>query len=191
MRSCPKLEDLALYAGEDLDRSQAEELTVHIASCNECSAAVEDLLADRALFRRSLEIPDSAVAQVHERVLSRLQEQTPRSYIWAAAVAAGLAAAAVISTQVGRYTEPPPPAPLKQYAMRSPDVPQTASIKHRRKRLKSPRAFDKELIAALDRLFEPEPYPVAPISGPVVITMQTKDPNVTIILLAENTGETE
>jgi hypothetical protein len=193
MKRCPNLEDLALYAGDDLDGSRAQELTAHIASCHECSAAVEDLVADRALFRRSLEIPDSAVAQVHERVLSRLRDRTPRPYTWAAAVAACLAAVTVASTQLGRYTEPPPPPPIKQYAMRIPDVVRTITVKqtHRRQPLRSTRASDAALIAAVDRLFEPESHPVAPISGPVVITMQTKDPNVTIILLPENTGETE
>jgi hypothetical protein len=190
MKECPTHEDLALYAGEDLDSSPSQELAAHIASCADCSAAVEDFCTDRALFRNSPEISDAAVAQVHERVLSRLQQRTPRPYVWAAAIAACLAALTVVSTQIDRYTEPPLPPPIKQYAMRGPEAPLTRSVK-KVHRPRPARASDAALIAALDRLFEPEPHPVAPINGPVVITMQTKDPNVTIILIPESTGETE
>jgi anti-sigma factor RsiW len=193
MKRCPNLEDLALYAGDDLDRSQAEELAAHIASCPECSAGVDNFRSDRTLFRSAPQISDAAVAQLHECVLSALPDRTPRPHTWAAAVAACLAAVTVASTQLGRYTEPPAPPPIKQYAMRIPDAVRTITVKqtHRRQSLKSTRASDAALIAAVDRLFEPESYPVAPISGPVVITMQTKDPNVTIILLSGGTGETE
>jgi anti-sigma factor RsiW len=185
------MEDLALYAGGDLDVSDIEELDTHIASCEECSATVEDLRADRALFAAIPELPETAIAELHERVISRLQ--TPRRYAWPAAIAACIAAAAVIATQAGSYKEPPPPPPLKQLAMRIPEAPQPLQIKktHRVQPRKSQRASDAALIAAIDNLFEPEPHPVAPISGPVVITMQTQDPNVTIILLPESKGETE
>jgi len=43
----------------------------------------------------------------------------------------------------------------------------------------------------LDQLFETEPQAPAATDGQVVITMLTEDPNVTIILLGDSTGETE
>jgi len=202
MKVCPNPETLALYAGEELDASERAGVATHIIECSACGALVAELQSDRELLQTHPDIPSEAIQEVHRRVMSELPAAgSLRRYLWPAAIAACVALLALTSTLVRRQpvaqpisnrevrTAPPPIASEK-----APELQQTTRVQSqlsRKIRRRPAKSSDAELIAALDQLFETEPQAPAATDGQVVITMLTEDPNVTIILLGDSTGETE
>jgi hypothetical protein len=194
MRNCPDLENLALYAGDDLGQAETSDMRAHIEQCPSCLATLTELRADRNLLQTSPEIPEGAFGEVRHRVLSQLQSTARvRRYAWVAAIAACLALVAIIPKFAPKRIDPPaaiviPPPAIVQPRVAAVNEPSRLHHKSRPvHKIKAPVQRDEELIAAFDKLFEPEAPPATSADAPVVITMQTADPNVTIILLADNT----
>jgi hypothetical protein len=211
MKNCPNLETLALYAGEELDTSERTAIAAHMADCSACAALVAELQSDRELLQSPPDVPEEAILDLHRRVMSDLPRPASiRRYFWPAAVAACLAILALSSTLSRRQPVAPRMAGPEHRSAAAvvkesiPDLQETSKAQplitqpsitqarpaHKTRR-RAPRSSDAGLIAALDQLFETEPPPAATADGKVVITMLTEDPNVTIILLADSTGESE
>ena len=201
MKVCPNLETLALYAGEELDASERAGVATHIIECSTCGALVAELQSDRELLQTYPDIPAEAIQEVHRRVMSELPAAgSLRRYLWPAAIAACVALLALSSTLIRRQPAAQPMA-IRDHRASPPIVSEKAhevqqatkaqSQPSRKIRRQPAKSSDAELIAALDQLFETEPQAAAATDGEVVITMLTEDPDVTIILLADSTGDTQ
>src|SRR5262249_8232417 len=151
--------------------------------------------------------PESVFDEVRTRVLSDVRRSSGiRRYRWPAAVAACVALLVLISF----YRTPqidlperamPRPAKIKEQLADNASKPmQVEPVQQKPVRAKTPQRLsrntgrtakspapisDSELISEVESLFE-EKAPAA-LEGPVVITMQTQDPDVTIILLTDST----
>jgi hypothetical protein len=205
MKVCPNPETLALYAGEELDSSERAGVATHIIQCSTCGALVAELQSDRELLQSHPDITEGAIQDVHQRVMSELPVAgSLRRYLWPAAIAACVALLALSSMWSSRLLRRQPeaqPTAHRGYrpappivSEKAPELQQTTKVQSqapRKIRRRPAKSSDAELIAALDQLFETEPPAAEPTDGEVVITMLTEDPNVTIILLADSTGETE
>ena len=201
MKVCPNPETLALYAGEELDASERTRVATHIIECSTCGALIAELQSDRELLQAHPDIPEDAIQEVHRRVMSQLPspdrcEDTsglpPLLRVWpcfalnSTLVRRQPAAQTIVSSE--RHSAPPGLTELSPELQTTPKVQSRPASKTRRHPAQS---SDAELIAALDQLFETEPPAAVLTDSEVVITMLTEDPNVTIILLADSTGETE
>ena len=71
MKNCPNLENLALYAGDDLGKAETSDMRTHIERCPSCLAILTELRGDRNLLRTSPEIPEEAFGEVRHHVLSQ------------------------------------------------------------------------------------------------------------------------
>src|SRR3954447_3059638 len=115
MKNCPNLEDLALYAGEDLGPAEAQDIRSHVDGCPSCLAIVTGLETDRKLIQTSPEIPEEALDEVRQRVLSQLQSTARvRRYAWGAAIAACLALAAIVPRFAPERVERPAAVAIPQ-----------------------------------------------------------------------------
>lgn len=192
MKACPTWEALANYIdGADA----ADGIECHIAECATCRAVIERLREDQQLLQTEPEIADSAFTDVRLRVMSQVSRRRSSHSYWMA----GLIAASLLIAMFWPRTEPqlPAPAPLP-LVVQAPTQPAIAPAvqKNVRKRQAHARPGESqsspaELIAALDNLYNDPPSSGAGLPGQVVITMETEDPNVTIILLGENKGDEE
>lgn len=208
MRGCPSVEDLAMYAGRDCEPAALADIREHLAVCGECRMLVAAFDDDRELLGTPPVLPDEAVFAVHDGVIGRLRNQ--RRWRYAAvttAAAAMLILAWLLPLSVRKADSPALPPKAQETAAvrlpppavesgRSPSKAQTANarIARRNKRIRSPRAQEMDnaaLFAAVDDLLAIENKQPPAFSGSVVVTLQTQDPNVTIILLEESSGGTE
>lgn len=208
MKNCPGLDDLAMHAGDDLDIGKLLEVNEHLAHCQICREMVEQLRSDRLRIQASPDLPESVFDEVRTRVLSDvLRSSEIRRYRWPAAVAACVALLVLISfyrtpqIDLTERTVPRPAIVKEQIAATASKPVQVEQVLRKPVRAKTvyrlsrnagrtPKSTvpisDAELIAAVDRLFGDDTP--SPAEGPVVITLQTQDPNVTIILFTDSTG---
>ena len=161
--TCPEWE--LEIAGE----SDGPELTAHLAGCEHCRAFARELEEDRAALA-SLAPPATALHEVRVRVMSELHARRRRmAYLWWAAAAACLAA-----LSFGLLLRPRAPENLA-VAIAVPKAPQAALAPVRL----APRPYRTRTRAALARS-APEP---------IVIKMLTDDPNIVIIWLVDQKGD--
>lgn len=156
--------------------SEAGELRDHLKECDGCRRFAAELAANRNALQR-LPVDAATLTLVRNRVMAELTATRPRGmgWIWTAAAAAGLAALAA-SLSLFRYANPAPPRPI---------------------------IFAKTIFAKTPSLVHPAPaQPVAEhrqvtrhrhaplVAGePLVIKMLTNDPNVIIIWIADEKGD--
>ena len=102
-------ERLALYAGGDLGRSEAEEVERHTAGCPGCQVTVSGLKqAVETLRLGHAELPpDAAFGAVRARVMAALRHR--RRPLWKRAWIYGLAAASLAMAAALRLATPPAP----------------------------------------------------------------------------------
>lgn len=190
--SCDRAEQVAML----LDGEQATPaLQAHIDVCAECRELLEELRADQSLLREPPEVPQGIVAT---RVLRQIVRRRLTPYI-PSAIAAALFACALLIPRYYKYTAPvdPPPAPQQQRAAAPPmeapvPVPQLAAPRHHRPTVARavPRSADPDkLMASLEAMLEPASTAVASADTPVLITTQTADPDVVIVLVPERKGD--
>ena len=192
MSTCPKPESLALWVDEGREAGISHE---HLATCVACDALVRALEADRELLRRRFEFSEAQYAAVRGRVLKRVSDRKSRVLY---GLAAAIAAILVLALFMPRIQRPEPQRITAKVQKNSePSAVQTASVG--KTNFKRPRArkthvekpSSAELIAALDKLYEDPSQQGIGAPGQVVISMATADPDVTIILLGESTGDEE
>jgi hypothetical protein len=200
MTSCPSRETLALFTGQDLAADELLRIAAHVQECPSCESLCDALLSDRALLQAAPEVSADDLFEIRRHVLSEIGGAARRRrYAWIGAMAAALALFAILPSfnrpktvldpvsRVVPNTTSKPPVEIAPSPVRRPAVVKRVAVKHRRRE-----AFSgQQLIAALDRLAELDAPPATPTDAPIVITLQTADPNVTIILVPDNTGEVE
>ena len=161
--TCPEWE--LEIAGE----SERPELVAHLAGCEHCSAFAREIEQDRATLA-SLAPPTAALGQVRVRVMSELHSRRRRSaYLWWAAAAACLGA-------------------LSFGLLLRPSAPENLGVV-----IAAPKAPDSALAPV--RI---APHPHRPRAGaalarsapqPIIIKMLTDDPNIVIIWLVDQKGD--
>src|SRR5688572_28709114 len=100
MRSCPSLEDLALFADGDIDGAAMTYIESHTAGCDECRKRVVELQGDREFLRTPPAIPEPAYMQVRNGVLSELEHRRRRRYLWSSAAAAAVLFACLLPLSI-------------------------------------------------------------------------------------------
>jgi hypothetical protein len=194
--SCPTPEALAMWVD---DGRRAGPLEVHVAECASCAQLVSGLCEDQVLFLSGVEaLPEDAYAEVRQQVLARVSSTATWKRRWFAAMAGAAVACGILVVSLMRQQDTRP-APEPVVAARPP-VPQiyeakpierkpASVMRAKRVRKTPPRANRAELIAAFDALFEDAAAKGPGQPGQTVITMQTQDPNVTILLLTDSNGD--
>lgn len=172
-------ERIALYAGGDLGPQESSAVERHLEGCGECRGFAQGIADSLALVRAAHEEPIAAghYAGVRAAVLDRLaREPRPwRRWLWAPALAAGLAVAGLFLTV--RPVEKPkpnvymaamlPPVELPAVPVR-PAEPVAQPVPVRRPR-------PRRTVA---------PKPPEPVE-PLVVKLITNDPDVVIYWIAD------
>jgi anti-sigma factor ChrR (cupin superfamily) len=170
-------ERIALYAGGDLGAPDSSAVERHLAGCGECRGFAQGISDSLALLRAAHEEPIAAghYAAVRAAVLDRLARGPspwPR-WLWAPALAAGLAVAGFFLTV--RPVQKPrvyvaavrPPVELPAVPVRpAKAVPQPAPVRRPR---------PQRTVA---------PKPPTPVE-PLVVKLITNDPDVVIYWIAD------
>ena len=165
-------ERIALYAGGDLARAEAQPVERHVAKCAGCQVLLSGLRESLALVREAHGEPIEAAhfAAVRARVLAGLERAPARRwrYAWAGALAA---AAAVLLVGLWPRPELHMAVPIPK-APAAPAIARTVPPPH-------PRALAKPR----------PPEPVQQASAPMVVKLLTDDPDVVIYWITGTKGE--
>lgn len=205
---------IALDAGSDLPRKEAERLRVHLAECAACRDFAEAIAEAWAEFRTLADdqIDEADLAAVRRGINARIaQEQRPRlalGWRWVLAGAtAALALIAAVSLAPEGYKAPPPPAPAiatNRAATVTERQRPSLATSHEPVRAanavsgfkQTPRAKRATSSAAL-RATRHKPQ-AAPSAAPSVVAVssdvvriQTPDPNVVVYWVLEGKGNEE
>jgi anti-sigma factor RsiW len=193
-------ERIALFAGGDLSPALEAEVKRHLAECAGCRAFAEGIEDSLTLLRSAHEEPIAAghYTAVRAAVLARLaRERRPwRRWMWAPALALGLAVAGVfvavrpakmpkITVAALRYPElpavavwtPEPVAPGERNRPRGAGASGTA-----------PPVAASSRVPAAAQGHGPETS--APVE-PLVVKLITNDPDVVIYWIADRKGEAQ
>lgn len=190
MNACDRAEHVALYVGGDLAPAESAAVQRHATECAECRALLADLMVDAALLRAPVELPAAAFSDVRSAVSTRLQSF--RHYLWWPAAAAAAAALATLAWYTQEVNRPLDGLDIVVSAPAAPRValpqPATAEVSQRRPTIRH-RHDPAALAMALRAMLPPVNAAPAASSSPVLITTQTEDPNVVIILIPETKGD--
>lgn len=182
--NCPSLEELALIGGGD--QPLTSEVDAHLKGCAKCLAQVEAFAYDSALLRIAPVVSDENLTALRQGVVAELRPK--RSRLWLAAIAATFFIAVVLLQRPAtKVMSPPTPMAKVEVAPVRPAPIQKAHRRHKR-RAEQPMHQAK---FNLEQLLPPETSGSAVYSGSVVVKMETADPDVTIILLGQDTGDIE
>ncbi|HUB80179.1 MAG TPA: zf-HC2 domain-containing protein [Bryobacteraceae bacterium] len=163
-------ERIALYAGGDLARAEAQPVERHVAKCAGCQVLLSGLRESLALVREAHGEPIEAAhfAAVRARVLAGLERAPARRwrYAWAGALAAAVLLVGLWPRPELHMAVPIPKAPA------APAIARTVPPPH-------PRALAKPR----------PPEPVQQASAPMVVKLLTDDPDVVIYWITGTKGE--
>ncbi len=166
---------LALYAGGDLDPVEAGAVAAHLGECEACRASLAAFEQLETLLKMSFAEPEadelSAVRRKIREKLSRKHQRRGWKWAWAAAAAAVAVVTSLVSfesrapkAEVPVVAQvPPPPVP----AMRFVETPHLERTGERRERRSQAGLHTVALITRAD--------------APPLIRMTTADPNVVIL----------
>jgi anti-sigma factor RsiW len=169
-------ERIALHAGGDLPPAEAAEVERHLRECAACQVLASGLKQSLELLKEAHDEPLAAAhfSAVRARVVAELEQK--RRPFWRRAWSFGLAAAVVavlvmLALQPGRTPERPVPVVAANHPLviADPEEPPAISLPHRRvaRRVVRPIAPDT-----------PDPEPL-------IVKLQTDDPNVVIYWIAD------
>ena len=204
--NCGKFEEqIALYAGGDLDEKGSRLLEEHLSVCGPCRELRDALTEDRLLLRQPPAIDDAVRLSVRERVLAATARLAKPPARWKWAVAASVLIGLLGSWWMTRSfrAEPPGQKVARALERRGPASHVVAAAQSptrlRRSRPAVHRILAKDepapapnpvLELALSQLLEPEkPRPRTAASSPVVMKLVTDDPDVIVLWLEPRTGE--
>jgi hypothetical protein len=205
MKECPQIEELALYAGGELDTLSASRVASHVARCAVCAKLCAEFSEDAALLRTLPEIQQQTLAEVRAGVLAKIAAGSRRSLV---GLGVGIAAALALATLLpwARPRPEPKSRPLQLVQRKAPpsardavaaavtEAPKLDAVRTKtRRKIVEPPLEDPDLVLAeLEALLEePEAPATRAYSGTVVVRLETRDPNVSIVLLESNTGDME
>ena len=180
--------DLALYVEGDLPEAKAEEVDVHLPACTACRQVVDELSGSQALFKsiRQETVRVAELTDLRVRVMERLAVQRSklpwRRWVYALAGAAFVVVIMVCvvereghrdekSVKVVELAAPPPTVQaVVPPAKGESQNPVKVNVKHRaRKKVIQPKASE-----------EPP--------TPMMVKLQTDDPNIVIYWLFDQNG---
>jgi anti-sigma factor RsiW len=160
-------ERIALYAGGDLTGAEAAEVERHVADCAGCQVFWSGLRETLSELRESHaeEIAPAHFAAVRARVMGEIDRERKvwRRLAWVSGV--GIAAAVILGLVLRPGPLPPPPARI---AASIPAAPLRAATV-------SPPTRSRPRLARQARAGQP-----------VLIKLQTADPNIVIYWIGEN-----
>jgi hypothetical protein len=187
--NCKRLEnDLALYVEGDLPEAKAKEMEVHFLACTTCRQVLDELSESQVLFKsiRQETVSAAELADLRVRVMERVAVQRPKP-LWGRWVYALAGAAFVVLIMVGvlareghrdeksvKVVELVPPPPKLQ-AVFPPAKPETqnpvkVNVRHR----------------ARKKVIQPKVSAEPPT--PMMVKLQTDDPNIVIYWLFDQNG---
>jgi len=157
--------------------SESAELAEHLKACERCREFAQELEQNAAALRE-LSIPPAAFAAVRQGVLSEIEVKNRRTmwWTWSAVAAAACVAMICASYVLPRFQKPAAPAPVIA-KINPPKIEWTPRpVTHRVHHKSSGRSLAQ---AAPVRKTEPL----------AVVKMLTDDPNVIIIWLVDQKGD--
>jgi anti-sigma factor RsiW len=175
--SCSDWEErIALHAGGDLPPVEAAEVERHLQVCAACQASASGFEQSLALLREAHSAPLAAAhfSAVRARVVAELEQQ--RRPLWRRAWGYGLAAAvvallAMLALRPGRTPERRAPVVAAVHppliAVSEPVIPPAPRRRVAR------------------RVVRPPSVPESPAPEPLMVKLQTEDPNVVIYWIAD------
>ena len=134
---------------------------------------------------------------VRGAVMTQLENHRRIRFVWVAAIAAGISVAIVVPSFLSDHSDRPakvaPAEGRRTETVRSAHAPKVPFPRARKTRRAPAARTDsgQGVIAALDRMYEPERSVATAPNGTVVLTLPTMDPNVVIVLFDDRTGGTE
>ena len=213
MTKCPTADELALYIERDENISWPRAVEEHLADCEYCRGLVAALEQDRVVLQLTPALAPEDLARVREGVLAGISARRTRVPIGFVAIAAALTLAVLVPLLRTTRTATPPQEMERAHAVepQSPSPIAAEGIEERPRPVRRisvgrvtrpsapvaevPRDIDERLLAEISELLGEASTPAepasVPLTGAVVITMQTADPNVMIVLLSESTGGAE
>ncbi len=174
--SCGAFENMiALDAGGDLGPAEAARLGAHLEVCAPCREQSQRLRESLAALRSLAEdVPgEDALARWRRGLLARIEDEPRRrmGWRWAWAAAGAMALVALVTVPGLLPKMPPQPPPLARLARVLPAAvtPQRPPVTERRRHVRRPRS---PLTA----------------SGPLLVKLETPDPNVVIYWIIDRKG---
>jgi anti-sigma factor RsiW len=160
-------ENIALYAGGDLDASRRAELEHHLAECAMCREFAREMAECLGAMQdaHSEEFAPAHFTAVRSRVLAELRSR-PQTHAWRW-IAAACAALLLLVLGVARFIHPDPPPP--QVALARPPAP--------------PSSVTVSPLAVKPAKRAPRSHPERR-SEPVLVQIQTSNPDVVIYWVA-------
>jgi hypothetical protein len=176
---CGRCEELlALYVEGDLPEGKARRVEGHLAGCARCREAAAALESSQAVFKSlaSEPVEEAVYDRIRAGVMSRVGSQQHAAWGRRWAYAAAMAAAAILvllALQPDRAPRPAAPAPViaRTAPPEPPQVRPQTGVKPAARR--PPRRVQK---------------PAAP-AEPLLVKIETDDPNVVIYWIVDDTGE--
>jgi hypothetical protein len=175
---------IALYVERDLSEGKARRLERHLAGCERCRDVLAELEASQAAVKSlgAEPVERAAYDQIRARVLQQIAAAPvrpagrPWRWAWAAAAAAAIVAGWFAlrpgqtpapvrrpATEIARSNMPEPP----QVVMPPPARPKPSARRVRRPAVRQRR----------------------PSAAPLVVKLETEDPNVVIYWIVDDTGD--
>jgi len=195
--SCSRWHRLvALYVGDDLDRSRAERLERHLELCPSCRDLAQDLRRD---LRRLRELDSAAAADpdlgsVRAAVMAKIQSRrTPPAVFVEPRLLAALAAVVVVVVLALLFREGREPAVSHIAVRENPSpAPVAAADPQPAVAFEAPQAADSRVARAEPSPREPvaRTSPSAPVE-PMTIKILTDDPEVVIYWIVDPKGDNE
>jgi len=126
-------------------------------------------------------VPANSLARVRQAIMARASARVGRRGLgvaWKLAVPAALASCIVVVLlrPPARHNAPPPVQPADAIEEKTPAPPVAAAVQHKHSRTNARAA----------RHFQQEPAPTAQADGASLIRIETPDPGVVILLLADS-----
>jgi hypothetical protein len=183
--------DLALYVEGDLPEAKAKEVDVHLLACRNCRLVVDELTRTQSLFKsiRQDTVGTAELADLRMRVMERVAVQKPKPFWgrWVYALAGATFVVVLLAgvlTREGRRGETsvkvattvpqrPPAPPVVPLAKNESQDLAKVSVRHRRQ------------TQVIHRKVSAEPEEQV---KPMMVKLQTDDPNIVIYWLFDQNG---
>ena len=173
-------ERIVLHAGGDLPSAEAAEVERHLRECAGCQVLASGLKQSLALLKEVHDqpLPAAHFSAVRARVVAELEPERRRGALWARrrAWSFGLAAAVVVllagmALWPGRTPERPAPVVAANHPLVIADPEEPPAV---------PRPHGR-----VARRVVPSTVPDTPDPEPLMVKLQTDDPNVVIYWIAD------
>ncbi len=198
--SCEAFEKLiALDAGGDLTPAETARLEAHLGTCAPCRELARSLGESQAGLRALAQagpdeagLDEDAVARWRRGLLARIEAEPRRRILgwrWAWAAAAAMALVALVTVpRSGRTPSKPPVAQAVPPASALPPRPAAVHTKPVAQAVPPASARPPQPPAAIAHRLPLHPPAPAPAAEPLLVKLETADPNVVIYWIVDRKG---